>query len=354
MEENLLMNKVNIGINGYGRIGRVIHRICDENPNIEVLAINDINEDIDNVAYLANYDSTYGPRNDKLIVDKNTLKSRDINTAVFCEDNISNVPWKGAGVSIVIDSSGILSNLKSSRDLRDQVEKVIVTNSPDESLIDKTIIFGVNHDSIDVRNDFLISSSICDAIAFAPLAELIDREFHIKEGFLTTLHPWLGYQNLLDGPSKSYAQPGKIYDNYALGRTSVMTLIPKYTSAISATTKVLTNLEDKFTAYSYRIPTSIVSSADATIKVEKEVSLEHLTDLLVEYEKNKPGIIHNNYDALVSTDFIKTNYSVIVDHRFIQVKNNYIKLMTWYDNEWGYSSRVVDLIDYLGSASNNG
>tara|TARA_B100001250_G_scaffold300104_1_gene261795 strand:- start:29938 stop:30966 length:1029 start_codon:yes stop_codon:yes gene_type:complete len=342
------MKEITIGINGYGRIGRVIHRICDQFPNISVCAINDINEDIENIAYLANYDSTYGPRDTKLFVENDKLMTNTDSISVFTEDNISKVPWSDAGVSIVVDSSGILSNLESSRDLENQVNKVIVTNSPDESLIDKTIIYGVNHESLDKNNDFLISSSICDAIAFAPIAKLIDSNYEIKQGSMTTLHPWLGYQNLLDGPSKSYAQPGKIYDNYALGRTSVMTLIPKYTSAVSATTKVLNNLEGKFMAYSYRIPTSIVSSADATIEVEKEVTLEALVDLLESSEKKNPKIIHNNYDALVSTDFIKTDYSVIVDHRFIQVKNNHIKLMTWYDNEWGYSSRVVDLVNYLG------
>lgn len=344
------MKTLNIGINGYGRIGRVIHRICDDIKNINVVAINDINEDINNIAYLANYDSTYGPREEKLIVEKDHLLSERNTSKVFCEEKISSVPWNETGASIVIDSSGILSNLSHAKEMNGIIDKVVITNSPDESLIDKTIIYGINHESINLKEDFLISSSICDAIAFAPIAKMIDDEFTISEGFLTTLHPWLGYQNLLDGPSKSYAQPGKIFDNYALGRTSVMTLIPKHTSAISATTKVLTNLQGKFNAYSYRIPTSIVSSADATIKVQNDINLEKLLDLFNQYEKKNPKIIHNNHDALVSTDFIKTDYSVAVDHRFTHVKNNYIKLMTWYDNEWGYSSRVVDLVNYLGSS----
>lgn len=338
---------MNIGINGYGRIGRVIHRIADLNSSINVIAINDINPDISNIAYLANYDSTYGRRDSFLNVKNNSLVYEDKLINFYNENNISNVPWGDLGVDIVIDSSGILENLKSSLLLKGQVDNVIVTNSPSDELVDKNIIYGVNEQEIDKKNDFLVSSSICDAIAFAPLAKLIDREFKIEQGFLTTLHPWLGYQNLLDGPSKSYAQPGKIYDDYVLGRSSTMTLIPKNTSAISATCKVLPQLKNKFLAMSYRVPTSIVSSADATLKVHKKVTLDDLVELFSESERKNPKIIHNNYDALVSTDFIKTDFSVVVDHRFLKVENGYIKMLSWYDNEWGYSSRVVDLLNYI-------
>tara|TARA_B100001029_G_C15062125_1_gene459449 strand:- start:1860 stop:2516 length:657 start_codon:yes stop_codon:yes gene_type:complete len=214
-------------------------------------------------------------------------------------------------------------------------------------MVDKTVIYGVNHLSIDKKNDFLISSSICDATAFAPFAQLINNEYEITEGFLTTLHPWLGYQNLLDGPSKSYAQPGKIYDDYVLGRSSIMSLIPKNTSAITATYKVLPELQDKFVAMSYRVPTSIVSSADATLKVSKNISIESLTELLIDHEAQNPKIIKNNFDPLVSNDFIRSDYSVIIDHRFLTVSNGYIKCLSWYDNEWGYSSKVIDLVKYI-------
>jgi glyceraldehyde 3-phosphate dehydrogenase len=338
---------INIGINGYGRIGRVIHRIADLHSNLNVVAINEVNPDINNIAYLANYDSTYGRRELFLNVNNNTLICDNICISVSHETNISKVPWGDLGVNIVIDSSGILENLKSSLLLKGQVDNVIVTNSPSDELVDKTVIYGVNEHEIDKKNDFLVSSSICDAIAFAPLAKLIDKEFQIEQGFLTTLHPWLGYQNLLDGPSKSYAQPGKIYDDYVLGRSSTMTLIPKNTSAISATCKVLPQLKNKFLAMSYRVPTSIVSSADATLKVRKKVTLDNLVELLLESERQNPKIIHNNHDALVSTDFIKTDLSVVVDHRFLKVENGFIKMLSWYDNEWGYSSRVIDLLNYI-------
>jgi len=191
-----------------------------------LVAINDINPDINNLAYLANYDSTYGPRETLLVSERDKLLCGDKKISVFHEEDISKVQWNESGVEILIDSSGILENLNLARNLQGSIRNVVVTNSPDEKLVDKTMIFGVNHETFDKKSDFLISSSICDATAFAPFAQLIDSEFSIVEGFLTTLHPWLGYQNLLDGPSKSYAQPGKIYDDYVLGRSSIMSLIP--------------------------------------------------------------------------------------------------------------------------------
>ncbi len=314
-----------------------------------MVSINDINPDINNLAYLANYDSTYGPRETFLVPDEDQLQTSGRKIKVTHSQDISEVEWEKNNVDVVIDSSGILENLNLARNLKGRVKNVIVTNSPSEKMVDKTVIYGVNHLSIDKKNDFLISSSICDATAFAPFAQLINNEYEITEGFLTTLHPWLGYQNLLDGPSKSYAQPGKIYDDYVLGRSSIMSLIPKNTSAITATYKVLPELQDKFVAMSYRVPTSIVSSADATLKVSKNISIESLTELLIDHEAQNPKIIKNNFDPLVSNDFIRSDYSVIIDHRFLTVSNGYIKCLSWYDNEWGYSSKVIDLVKYINN-----
>ena len=336
-----------IAINGYGRIGRVLHRIINERDNIDVVLINDINPDTNNLAYLANYDSTYGPAKNKYTTKDGKLVNAKEEIQVFNQPDIENVPWKEFEVDLIIDSSGIKDNLEKARGLKGVVRNIIVANSPSEELVDKTIIFGVNHQEISAEDDFLISSSICDATAFAPLAKLIDENFGIKQGFLTTLHPWLGYQNLLDGPSKSYSAPGEIYDEYALGRASLNNLIPKNTSAITATYKVLPKLKDKFLAVSYRVPTSIVSSADSTLILEKSASLGEIKNLLISVEKDNPSIFLNNFEALVSADFTRCDKSVVIDHRFLNVQDNYMKLLTWYDNEWGYSSRVVDLVKYI-------
>lgn len=338
---------INISINGYGRIGRAIHRIALQRNDINVVSINDINPDINNIAYLLNYDSTYGRINDKATIESDCVVIGKSKTKVYNIENIDNVPWQEHHVDILIDSSGVSKNIELSKKIKGKVKHIIFTNSPNENLIDKTIVYGVNNQDIDKNKDFLISSSICDAVAFAPIAKLIDDLYQIERGFLTTLHPWLAYQNLLDGPSKSYAVPGNIMDNYALGRTSPMTLIPKSTSAISATYKILPNLKDKFTAMSYRIPTNIISSGDITIKVKKPVDKEKLISDLEKYQDNHPNILMINEEALISSDFIGSPISVIVDKRFLKVEDNFIKILTWYDNEWGYSSRVVDLIQYL-------
>ena len=208
------------------------------------------------------------------------------------------------------------------------------------------MIYGVNDDKFEKSKDFLISSSICDATALAPVLKIIDNLFGIKKGFVTTLHPWLGYQNLLDGPSKSYAVPGEIIDNYALGRASPNVLIPKNTSAIKATYEVLPNLKNKFLANSYRIPTSIVSSADVVLELKKEPSKEKLIRFINNY---KPKIISLNKEALISSDFIKTEFSASLDLRFLNKLDKYLKFTLWYDNEWGYSSKVIDLIKKINS-----
>jgi glyceraldehyde 3-phosphate dehydrogenase len=344
---------VRVGINGLGRIGRAIYRIMLERPDVEVVAINDVNPDIENMAYLLKYDSTYGKLGKHVDVDgQDIVVGYEKRSRVFHKGSISDVPWGSVHANVVVDASGVKSNLALARELKGQgVQQCVVTNSPEESHVDTTIVMGVNHSAFDVGNDFLIASSICDANAIAPVAHVLNREYGIQYGFLTTLHPWLNYQNVLDGPSISYATPGAIHDHYALGRGSTGSLIPKTTSAVSATCKVLKELEGKFLSMSYRVPTKVVTSADVLVKLEKDVTVEDVKTLFVEEQhKQEWNIFYNNTEPLVSTDFTGCEYSAVVDHRWIMKNNdNYLKMVLWYDNEWGYSSRVVDLVAYLGS-----
>jgi glyceraldehyde 3-phosphate dehydrogenase len=207
---------------------------------------------------------------------------------------------------------------------------------------------GVNENKI-TQKDFIISSSICDANSFSPTMNVLNREFGVDHGFLTTLHPWLNYQNLLDGPSTSFAYPSETYHNYVLGRASPPSLIPKPTSCIPATCKVLPELKGKFLSLSYRIPTAIVSSADVSVKLKTKITKDAIIDIFnEEAKKQKYNIFYNNHEPLVSTDFTASDFSAIIDHRWTMVNNsNYLKLILWYDNEWGYSSRVVDMIAYI-------
>lgn len=332
---------INIGINGLGRIGRVLLRQILKSKNFKLVAVNDINPDIKNIAYLIKYDSTYGRLKANVFAKEKHIYIGRNKVKFFTESEIDKVDWKKSKVDFLIDSSGVKKNLILSRNLKNKVKNIIVTNSPGSKYVDKTIIYGVNDNEFNKSKDFLISSSICDATALAPVLKIIDKLFQIKKGFVTTLHPWLGYQNLLDGPSKSYAVPGEIIDNYALGRASPNVLIPKNTSAIKATYEVLPNLKNKFLANSFRIPTSIVSSADIVLELKK---VPNQDKLVREINNFKPGIISLNKEALVSNDFIQTNFSSFLDLRFLNILDNHLKFILWYDNEWGYSSKVLDLI----------
>ena len=342
---------INIGINGFGRIGRAIFRINLKQNVFRVAAINDINPSLDNLAYMLSYDSTYGVLDADVNKGKTSLlinKGEPIE--IYHKQCISEVPWERHNIDVVIDASGIHDNLLYKKQLKDKgIKKQIVTNTPEGNEIDKYVIIGINDESLADVTSFLISSSICDANAVAPVLNILNDEYGIEHGFLTTLHPWLAYQNLIDGPSRSFAYPGTIYENFSLGRSSINALIPKTTSAIRASKKVLHFLDDKFQSLSYRVPTSIVSSADISIKLNKKTDKEEVLELFSKIEKTqKFNIIHNNNEPLVSTDFIKSEYSAFIDQRWTQINGqNYLKLILWYDNEWGYSSRVVDAVKLI-------
>ena len=341
---------LNIGINGFGRIGRAVLRINEKNKIFNLVAINDTNPSNENLAYMLKYDSTYGILDKDIKSDKNTIKigsSKPID--IYHKEKICDIPWNNYNVDVIIDASGIHENLMYKKELKDKgIKHQIVTNTPDSDEVDKYIIFGVNEDTVD-SNSFLISSSICDASAVAPVLNIINEKYNIEHGFLTTLHPWLSYQNLLDGPSRSFAYPGTIIENFNLGRASLNAIIPKTTSAIRASAKVLDYLNEKFQSLSFRVPTSIVSTADISVKLEKSTDKETIIKDFQEKEKyQRFNVFKNNFEPLISTDFIKSTYSSIIDHRWTEInKENYLKLVLWYDNEWGYSSRVVDLISLL-------
>lgn len=344
---------VRVGINGFGRIGRAIYRANLEKQGFELVAINDINPDIHNIAYTVNYDSLYDRLREPLLVDAeasllyNTVDS----IAVFHERHIADVPWESLDVDIVIDASGVLANVLNSRRVitKGGVRKVIVTHSPDEG-VDFNLVLGANEHLLDVERHDVISSSICDATAIAPVLKLVKQHFGLSCGYVTTLHPWLSYQNLMDGPASSWSVPGEIYHHYALGRSVVGNIIPKPTSAIQATCRALDGVtEAMIGSFSYRTPTAIVGSADITLVTEREVDADRLRSVLADYEAGQSwNILHNNVEPLVSLDFKKCDYSAVVDGRWTDViGDRLVKLVLWYDNEWGYSSRVVDQVRYM-------
>lgn len=343
--------KVRVGINGLGRIGKAIVRNNLNSDLVEIVHINDVNPDISNIAYQLNYDTLYGnlKDQDKFIVKGDRLENAKGSIMYSINDNIANVDWDKHEIDIVIDSSGIKRNVLDAHKLvkGSNIRNVVVTHSPDE--VDFTLILGVNDHVVDPMEHKVISSSICDATALAPVLFNIARTFGISSGYVTTLHPWLNYQKLMDGASSSWSVPGDIYHHYALGRSSIGNMIPKPTSAMDATFKVLPKLNGRIGSFSYRTPTNIVGSADLTLVLENTTDKETIISLFKELETNqKWEIFSNTQQPLVSLDFQQTTCSVNIDHRWTDVQDgNLLKLVLWYDNEWGYASKVLDQVVHI-------
>ena len=341
-----------IGVNGVGRIGRHIVKNLLLTEQVKLVLINDINPDINNIAYNFNYDTLYGNKGELVKVSENNLYFSNYGNpvAVTHKADTLEVDWKKHNVDIIIDASGVHSNVLNSKKLIDDsiVKKCLITHSPKE--VDFTMVLGANEEKYDSEKHHLISTSICDATALSPVLKLVKKNFGLRSGTVTTLHPWLNYQNVLDGPASSWSHPGEIYHHYALGRSVDGNLIPKPTTAFSATCNVLRDLnEENFISFSYRTPTAIVGSADLSLNLAKDTSTKEVLNLFESESKNyKWNIIKNNLEPLVSLDFKGSDYSAVVDHRWTQVVDgNLLKLVLWYDNEFGYSKRVCDQLEYV-------
>ncbi|WP_417451440.1 glyceraldehyde 3-phosphate dehydrogenase NAD-binding domain-containing protein [Kordiimonas sp.] len=332
-------------VNGFGRIGRTVTRILLENKKLVLAGINDIVDDVDNLAYLLNYDSNYGrlATPARALAEEKALTVDGHKIPVFNCREIDALPWQEIDADIVIDCSGTKDNVLAAHSLRGKgkLKGVVVTHSPKDG-IDRHIIMGVNEAQYDSEADFVVSSSICDANAIAHLLKFVDDAYGIEHGSVTTLHPWLGYQNLTDAAVVGQSDPGHYWPDYSLGRSSVGMLIPKNTTAVSATEPVLGDLAGRLQSFSYRIPTSVVTSADLTLITQRDVSQEKLEQDLTSTFSRSP-YIELNRESLVSADYEKNPHSAIVDMQWAKAgPGNMIKLILWYDNEWGYACRAID------------
>jgi glyceraldehyde 3-phosphate dehydrogenase len=337
---------VKIGINGFGRIGRACLKILRASKKFQVVAINDIDSDINNLAYLLKYDSIYGKYDVSINVNEKGIAIEDDQIDFYSEKEITSVPWKEHHVDIVIDASGVRHNVLLSHELvKFDVKKVIITHASKE--VDLSLIFGVNDKNYDSKRHHVISTSICDANAIAPVLKILEDKIGIESGFITTLHPWLSYQNLLDAPVNSISNPGHFWKDYSLGRASPMCLIPKETTALTATFEILPMLKDKLESMSFRVPTMIVTTSDMVLNLKKETTPDELIKIFEDYTNGNQNISINK-EPLVSIDFKGTSNSAIVDARYIKVVDRKTcKIIIWYDNEWGYSSQVVNAAGIL-------
>ena len=343
---------IRVGLNGFGRIGRALFRLNAGNPRFEVVAINDLDPNVDNHVYLLKYDSTYGrfqgevtgyPAENLAMVDGRPIR-------FYAEPEISAVPWERHEVDVVVDASGVFENVVASRSLVEarRVRKVIITHAP-RSGVDQTVIFGVNERSYLPDRHHVISTSICDVNAAAPTLAALDAAFGIDYGFLTTLHPWLSYQNVLDGSIRSVSSPGNFWSDFALGRASSCNLIPKQTTLVAALGEVLPDLASVLEAISFRVPTAVVSACDMTLMLRQAATQTDVERVFRDEEIRIPGVLRVADESLVSVDFAGTPHSAAVDSRWIRInRGRLLKVVVWYDNEWGYAHRVADAVALTG------
>jgi glyceraldehyde 3-phosphate dehydrogenase len=329
-------------LNGVGRIGKAILRIALEKQSFEIIAINELNQNLENIAYSINYDSTYGRLNDKFEVSGSSIKNTQTEIKILNYSSLNEIDYDSLDIDIVIDASGAKVDMNTLKSLS---PKLFFLTHPNKN-VDINIILGVNETNIDINMHKVISTSSCNATALLPILKLIDDNYEIKCGDIATIHPLLNHQKTLD--SQCVGSTNREVDcSFEFGRSSTQNIIPSKTTTIDACSFVKSNINhDLLSSNSFRVPTSVVGAINVTLFTSKKINKDSFIKLCKDYkDRQLYKIIYNNFDPLVSGDFQKCEYTTIIDHRYTQViNNNMIKLVLWYDNEWGYASKVVDIV----------
>lgn len=326
---------IKIGINGFGRIGRLVFRIASQREDMEIVAVNDLVE-LDQLAYLLKYDSVHGRFPGKIEVKNNQLLVDGKEIRVSMEKNPENLKWDEVGADMIIDCSGVFKEMDSaSMHLKAGAKKVFLS-APSKTV--PMFVMGVNHKNIK-PTDKILSSASCTTNCLAPLAKIMNDEYEIVEGLMTTVHAVTASQSTVDQPAKK---------NYRLGRSALANIIPTTTGAAIAVTKVLPELEGKLTGMAFRVPTANVSVVDFTLRTKKATSIEEINALFRNAAANDyKDIIDYTEDAVVSQDFISDSHICIYDATAsIELNENFFKLIAWYDNEYAYSAKLVDMVYY--------
>ncbi len=333
------MTKVKVGINGFGRIGRLVFRAAINNPSIEIVGINDLIEP-DYMAYMLKYDSTHGLFKGEVSVKDGNLVVNGQTIRVTAERDPANLKWNEVSAEYVVESTGLFLTKETAQKHIDAGAKKVVMSAPSK---DDTPMFvmGVNHSEYtsDVN---IVSNASCTTNCLAPLAKVLHDKFGIVEGLMTTVHATTATQKTVDGPSMK---------DWRGGRGAGQNIIPSSTGAAKAVGKVIPSLNGKLTGMSFRVPTPDVSVVDLTCRLEKGASYEDIKKAMKEAADGPmKGILGYTEDAVVSTDFVGDARSSIFDaDAGISLNANFVKVVSWYDNEWGYSNRVVDLVLHMAS-----
>jgi glyceraldehyde 3-phosphate dehydrogenase len=337
MKEALKRMAVKVGINGFGRIGRNVYRTALGDPDIDFVAVNDLT-DTKTLAHLLKYDSVLGNLDHQITPTENGIRVENDEFRVFSERDPAAIDWESVGAEIVIESTGHFTNAADARKhLRGSVRKVIIS-APAKSE-DITIVLGVNEDQYDAREHNIISNASCTTNCLAPVAKVIHEHFGIRSAQMTTIHSYTNDQQLLDLPHKDLRR----------ARAAAVSMIPTSTGAAKAVALVLPELKGKFDGISVRVPTPNVSLIDVVMEVERETTTEDVNKALKDAANEElRGILAFSEEPLVSVDFRKNSNSSIVDAEYTKViGGNLVKVLSWYDNEWGYSCRVRDLVKFI-------
>ncbi len=327
-----------IAINGFGRIGRIAFRIASKRKNIEIVAVNDL-LDVEHLAYLLKYDSVHGKFDGTVEVKNGNLEVNGKNIRVTSEKNPENLKWDDVGAEIVIDCTGIFKEIDSaSAHLKAGAKKVVIS-APSKTA--PMFVMGVNHKEAKA-SDKIVSNASCTTNCLAPMAKIINDEYGIVEALMTTVHSVTASQSTVDQPSKK---------NFRLGRSAVSNIIPTSTGAAVAVTKVIPELKDKLTGMAFRVPTTDVSVVDLTVRTEKSASYEEIKKLFKKAsEGDYKGIVNYTEDEVVSQDFVSDQHTCTFDAGAgIALNGNFFKLVAWYDNEYGYSAKLIDLAAHIAT-----
>nr|P26521.1 RecName: Full=Glyceraldehyde-3-phosphate dehydrogenase, cytosolic [Ranunculus acris]CAA42903.1 glyceraldehyde 3-phosphate dehydrogenase [Ranunculus acris] len=334
-----MTGKIKIGINGFGRIGRLVARVALARDDVELVAVNDPFITTDYMTYMFKYDTVHGQwkHHELKVKDEKTLLFGEKPVTVFGCRNPEEIPWGETGAEFVVESTGVFTTKeKASAHLKGGAKKVVISAPSADAPM---FVVGVNH--TEYKSDIdIVSNASCTTNCLAPLAKVINDRFGIVEGLMTTVHAMTATQKTVDGPSSK---------DWRGGRAASFNIIPSSTGAAKAVGKVLPALNGKLTGMAFRVPTVDVSVVGLTVRLEKKATYADIKAAIKEESEGKlKGILGYTEDDVVSTDFIGDNRSSIFDAKAgIALNDNCVKLVSWYDNEWGYSSRVVDLIVHM-------
>lgn len=328
---------IKVGINGFGRIGRLVFRAAQDNPEVEIVGINDPFIDLEYMTYMLKYDSVHGKFQGEVGVEGDKLVVNGKRISVFGCMDPAEIPWSSCGAEYIVESTGVFTvTEKASAHFKGGAKKVVISAPSKDAPM---FVMGVNHDKY-TKDMKVVSNASCTTNCLAPLAKVIHDNFGIVEGLMTTVHSTTATQKTVDGPSKK---------DWRGGRAAAYNIIPSSTGAAKAVGKVIPELNGKLTGMAFRVPTIDVSVVDLTCRLEKPATYDQIKAAVKKASENEmKGILGYTEDDVVSSDFIHDPRTSIFDAKAgIALNDNFVKLVAWYDNEWGYSNKVVDLICHM-------